>query len=275
VWVCVCVKPRFQALEGGCLCENLKLYTYVPKSKVSSLTSTLLPQTYDGAACHACSLHSHSVGTFPDQDTSVLGARTTRYLATKGAVLAVPRHPLGSRLHVSRGCLLLHSVPTCLTSPPYPSTQTRSKPLISKTRHGISASIGTRDMSGSPLSFVLLRPSAYCIVYASSENASRDIAAWAVPVLTGSSADDVLLASAEVRLSGRHCADLGAVLGAAARERRLASCSAMSCRIRTQCMWRGGGFRKAGACVCRVLYPRSGQKPHADGYARLGGSFRE
>jgi len=81
--------------------------------------------------------------------------------------------------------------------------------------------------------FVLLQPSAWCIVYASCEIASRDIAARAVPVLTGSSADAAILASADVRLSGKHCAAAGGVLGDAARDGRPASCSAMSCRIRT------------------------------------------
>ena len=116
VRVCVCVKPRFQALEGACLCLNS--YKSIPIRKVPLLTSTLLPHNYDGAASHAGSSHSLLFGTFPDKATSVLCACTTQYLATRGARLVVPRLPLSSRLHVCRGCPLLQSVPTCLKSPP-------------------------------------------------------------------------------------------------------------------------------------------------------------
>jgi len=120
---------------------------------------------------------------------------------------------------------------------------------------------------------VLLQPSAWCIVYASSERASRDTAARAVPVLTGRSADAAIPESAEVRTSGTHCAAPGAVLGAAARQGHPASCSAMSCRIRTLCEWWGGGFRHARARARRVLHPDRGQKPRADGHSRRGWSF--
>jgi len=118
--MCVHGTGAFPGTGGRLFCENLNWYKSVPERKVSSSTATLLPHNYDGAACHACSSHSLLVGTFLDQATSVLCARTTQYLATRGAGLA----------GVPLACLPRVSVAAQRTSlPDKPTLSIHAKPI--------------------------------------------------------------------------------------------------------------------------------------------------
>jgi len=125
VCVGVCVKPRFQALEGGCLCENLNPYKSVPKSKVSSWTLTRLPHKYDGglrlvgSPCRACSSHSLQYGRLPTK-LPLFGLHVPPSLSQ--------RELLGSLcpVHPSFPTCMSAAAVRCCTCSPCQSTQNRS-----------------------------------------------------------------------------------------------------------------------------------------------------